>query len=217
MRAPWPVRPTYQSIERQVGRATQAAWHASRVERSWRATSFSPAWQPYPGYAPHPAPSCHVIGGGGVPPSWQYEFFAYGHSSEHSIGGGGGEGGGAAGGIIPANRASAARLMPLAVRKSAARSSPEHVSFPSPRPVHSKGLLVPLFHDTTAFGPVMRRVVAGMGASGGGGGGVGGEGGGSGAVVRVHEQTFTISPLKPLLAVLGLKKVLPYLWKQPQG
>ena len=118
--------------------------------------------------------------------------------------------------------------MPSAVRKSAARSSPEHVSFPSPRPVHSKGLLVPLFHDTTAFGPVMRRVVAGMGASGGGGGGVGGEGGGggggvggegggSGAVVRVHEQTFTISPLKPLLAVLGSNQVLPYLWKQPQG
>ena len=88
----WPVRPTYQSIERHVGRATQAAWHASRVEMSLRATSFSPAWQPYPGYAPHPAPSCHVIGGGGVPPSWQYEFFAYGHSSEHSIGGGVGGG-----------------------------------------------------------------------------------------------------------------------------
>ena len=70
--------------------------------------------------------------------------------------------------------------MPSAVRKSAARSSPEHVSFPSPRPVHSKGLLVPLFHDTTAFGPVMRRVVAGMGASGGSGLGEGGGKGGAG-------------------------------------
>eukprot|EP00964_Phaeocystis_antarctica_P003862 scaffold2070_cov46-Phaeocystis_antarctica.AAC.1 len=51
-------------------------------------------------------------------------------------GGGGGEGGGAAGGTIPVNRASSARLMPSAVRKSAARSSPEHVSFLSPIPTH---------------------------------------------------------------------------------
>merc|ERR1740130_645556 len=51
-------------------------------------------------------------------------------------GGGGGGGGGAAGGTIPAYRASAARLMPSAVRKSAARSSPEHVSFLSATPTH---------------------------------------------------------------------------------
>ena len=52
---------------------------------------------------------------------------------------GAGEGGGAGGGTIPANRASSSRLMPLAVRKSAARSSPEHVSFPSATPVHRNG------------------------------------------------------------------------------
>ena len=54
-------------------------------------------------------------------------------------GAGGDGGGGAAGGTIPANRASSARLMPLAVRKSAARSSPEHVSFSSPTPTHRNG------------------------------------------------------------------------------
>eukprot|EP00964_Phaeocystis_antarctica_P007830 scaffold4207_cov63-Phaeocystis_antarctica.AAC.2 len=103
-------------------------------------------------------------------------------------GGGGGEGGGAAGGTIPANRASSARLMPSAVRKSAARSSPEHVSFPSATPVHlnasTPSTLV--LNEMAVWRPEMRTsfAVAGSGgqARGGdtGGGAVGGSGAGGG-------------------------------------
>ena len=95
--------------------------------------------------------------------------------------GGGVDGGGAEGGTIPANWASSSRLMPLAVRKSAARSSPEHVSFPSATPVHRNGSTPStlVLNEIAVWRPEMRSsfAFAGSGGQAGGGGGLG-EGGG---------------------------------------
>ena len=91
-------------------------------------------------------------------------------------GGGGGEGGGAEGGTIPANWASSSRLMPLAVRKSVARSSAEHVSFPSPTATHLNGSTpwTLVLNEMAVWRPEMRSSFAVAGS----GGQAGGEGGG---------------------------------------
>eukprot|EP00964_Phaeocystis_antarctica_P147865 scaffold114570_cov33-Phaeocystis_antarctica.AAC.1 len=71
--------------------------------------------------------------------------------------------------------------MPLAVRKSAARSSPEHVSFSSPTPVHRNGSTPStlVLNEMAVWRPEMRSsfAFAGSGGQAGGGGGLG-EGGG---------------------------------------
>eukprot|EP00964_Phaeocystis_antarctica_P054095 scaffold31784_cov57-Phaeocystis_antarctica.AAC.1 len=72
--------------------------------------------------------------------------------------------------------------MPLAVRKSAARSSPEHVSCLSPTPVHRNGSTPStlVLNEMAVWRPEMRSsfAVAGSGGSGGGDGGSGSSGGG---------------------------------------
>ena len=77
--------------------------------------------------------------------------------------------------------------MPSAVRKSAARSSPEHVSFPSATPTHLYASMpsTPVLNAMAVWRPAMRSsfAVAGSGGQAGGsggdsGGGSGGEGGG---------------------------------------
>ena len=82
------------------------------------------------------------------------------------------------------NRASSARLMPSAVRKSAARSSPEHVSFPSLTPTHRNGSTPStlVLNAMAVWRPEMRSsfAFAGSGGQAGGGdkGGDRGDGGG---------------------------------------
>eukprot|EP00964_Phaeocystis_antarctica_P142898 scaffold108287_cov66-Phaeocystis_antarctica.AAC.1 len=88
-------------------------------------------------------------------------------------GDGGGADGGALGGTIPANWASSSRLMPLAVRKSAARSSPEHVSFLSPTPTHLNGSTPStlVLNEMAVWRPEMRSSFAVFGSGGNSGGG----------------------------------------------
>ena len=73
--------------------------------------------------------------------------------------------------------------MPLAVRKSAARSSPEHVSFASPTPVHRNGSTPStlVLNEMAVWRPEMRSSFAVFGSGGNSGGGAGdgaGDGGG---------------------------------------
>ena len=102
--------------------------------------------------------------------------------------GGGVDGGGAEGGTIPANWASSSRLMPLAVRKSAARSSPEHVSLLSLTPVHRNGSTPStlVLKEMAVWRPEMRSsfAVAGSGGQAGGGDKGGDRGGGLGGEDR---------------------------------
>ena len=91
--------------------------------------------------------------------------------------------GGLGGGTNPANWASSSRLMPLAVRKSAAWTSPEHVILPSPTAVHRNGSIPStlVLSAMAVWRPAMRSSLAFAGSGGQGGGifGLGGGGGGA--------------------------------------
>ena len=96
-------------------------------------------------------------------------------STAYAIGGDAG-GGGLGGGTNPANWASSSRLMPLAVRKSAAWTSPEHVILPSPTAVHRNGSMPStlVLSAIAAWRPAMRSSLAVAGSGGQGGGDAGG-------------------------------------------
>eukprot|EP00964_Phaeocystis_antarctica_P044040 scaffold25298_cov62-Phaeocystis_antarctica.AAC.1 len=120
-------------------------------------------------------------------------------------------GGGAAGGTIPANWASSSRLMPLAVRKSVARNSPEHVSFPSPTPTHCNGSTPStlVLNEMAVWRPEMRSSFAVFGSGGqagrggaGCGGGVGVRGGGGDEPASSNRRDAVV--LAALIASTGI-------------
>ena len=89
--------------------------------------------------------------------------------------------------------------MPSAVRKSAARSSPEHVSFLSPTPVHRNGSTpsTSVLNEMAVWRPEMRSsfAFAGSGGQAGGVGGARGVGGGIGGGIGGAIVVAAMDPL----------------------